>query len=141
MQKPKLAVDNTDVDISMDDIVAALEAYQTEYGGGNDGPNREPEHIVPRHQLMHMDFWFITGALGCMLLIMTSFIPMNAFEPLVVAAIVLLFCAVVSNLTREKQGILVHKNRTQHIITLRMPRWMGFGYMPVDKPLYESIKW
>lgn len=141
MQKPKLAVDNSNLDISMDDIVAALEAYQTEYGGGDDGPDHDQSSIIPRHQLMHMDFWFITGALGCMLLIMTSFIPMNAFEPLVVAAIVLLFCAVVSNLTREKQGILVHEQRTQYIITIRMPRWMGFGYVPANRPLVETVRW
>jgi len=137
---PSLAVDNTN-DVSMDDIVSALEDYRREYDGGDDGPMPEPDYIVTRHQLMHMDFWFITGAMACMLLIMTSFIPMNMFEPLVVAAIVLLFMAVVSNLTREKQGILVHENRTHVTINVRLPRWMGFGYVPANKPLVETIQW
>lgn len=123
-------------DIDIDEV---LSYFRQQYGGGDDGPNQDPEPQPThhRHQLMHMDFWFVTAALACQLLIMTSFIPTNAFEPLIVASIAFLFMAVVSNLTREKQGIVVHEIRRHVTINISLPRWMGWGLRPVRKPLVE----
>lgn len=120
------------------DIDEVLAYFRQQYGGGGGEPETPidtPTHH--RHQLMHMDFWFVTAALACQLLIMTSFIPTNAFEPLIVASIAFLFMAVVSNLTREKQGIVVHELRRHITINFSFPRWLGFGLRPVRKPLVE----
>lgn len=120
------------------DIDEVLSYFRQQYGGDDDGPGAEPETPTHyRHQLLHMDFWFVTATLACQLLIMTSFIPTNAFEPLVVASIAFLFMAVVSNLTREKQGIITHELRRRITINVVLPRWLGFGMTPVKKPLVE----
>ena len=136
--KPNLrSIDNSttkspDLDIDPDDILAALEYYQTQYGGGDDGPPVEPTFY--RHQLMNMDFWFIFAAGACLFSIFTSFLPTDLFEPLAASAFGFIIFAMIANLTREKQGVVVHE---RHIV-IRLPRWLGFGYIPTNKPSVEQ---
>ncbi len=134
-QKPYLAIANTS-DREEDDPFAEL--YDQLSFDGGDGNNPTPQPTIYRHQLLHFDFWFIAGAIACQLTIMTSFVPMNLFEPLVVATIVLLFMALVSNLTREKQGVIVHETKHRWAINIRLPWHM---YIPPKSPLCERIDW
>lgn len=60
-----------------------------------------------RSQLAHADFWLIFGATGCLLAITSSFIQTYQFEALIFTAITLLLLALIANLCRERQVILV----------------------------------
>lgn len=135
----QLAIDNDDPtpDPFADLLEELVESGALSFDGEDpDEPITQP--ITYRHQLLHMDFWFLTGGLACQLAIMTSFIPLNAFEPLVVATIALLFMAVVSNLTREKQGIIIHELRRRYAVNFR---WPWNSWVPPNAPLVERVKW
>jgi len=84
-----------------------------------------PVTHVTRHQLLNFDFWFIFAALGCMLAITSSFIPLDMFEPLVFGAITLLIFAMISNLTRDRQIIQINRTiRMYHV------KWGVWGWLP-----------
>lgn len=137
MAKPELAVSNKDPEIV--DFAQVLEDFRKEFG--DEGPTEPTQIELPvkhRHQLMHMDFWFVTAALACQLLIMTSFMPIQAFEPLVVASIFFLFCAVVSNLTREKQGVVVVEFKNRLEVAFSGFSWPKIGYVPAKAPVRDN---
>jgi len=69
-----------------------------------------------RSQLAHMDFWLIFGALACLLAITSSFIQTYQFEALIFTAITLLLLALISNLCRDRQPMLI----TQPIIKVEI---------------------
>lgn len=125
-----------------EDIAAILENWISEnYGDGGGDFDSAQTPTYYRHQLLNPDFWFFSGGWTCILLIFTSFIPSNAFEPLLFAGFILTSLGLVANLTREKAGILLHETRKAYAINLRFPRWTGFGYVPPSKPLVERIDW
>lgn len=147
MNKPQLAVNN-DVDEAADDPFAELIAEMEERGlltfdDGNDPPQVEQHPIRPRHQLQNPDFWFFTGGTVFIFLPFTSFIPFNAFEPLLAAGLFLNCCGLIANLTRPLIGVVTVEEKTTHTVHIRLPSWAGWrlGWVPPKAPLVESIKW
>lgn len=75
---------------------------------GNSPP---PTPIRYRHQFANFDFWFMFLSMCATFAIFTSFIPTNAFEPILAAAMFLQFCALIANLTRERVELEPKINR------------------------------
>lgn len=137
--RPQLAINNDlDPDDPFADLIEAIQTNQLEFG---DGPPEQQTPTYHRHQLLNPDFWFFAGAWFLLLLCFTSFFPRDVFEQLLFASLILMSAGIVCNLTREKQGIVVHENREHITINIKLPRWAGFGYVPAHIPLVERVKW
>lgn len=123
-----------------DDLAEVFDAWMRQEYGDGDGQDSNPP-IQTRHQLANPDFWFFAGSGLGIILIFTSFVPTNAFEPILFGALMLNAAGLVANLTREKQGLIIHVLNHHYAINLRLPRWLGFGLVRPDRPLVERVVW
>ena len=146
MQKPQLAV--IDGDGPAEDPFAELIDEMVERGvltfdGGDAGDVPQQLPIRHRHQLQNPDFWFFAAGTVFIFLPFTSFIPFNAFEPLLAAGLFFNACGLIANLTRPLIGVMTLEERKHTTINIRLPSWGGWrmGWVPPRAPLVETIKW
>lgn len=143
--KPQLVSDEPDfnrphtIELDDDDI----EFFMQQYGGGDTDPPQPIEHpIVARHPLMNPDFWYFLGSGFFVFMCFTSFIPMNVFEYLLLAALFLNVAGLIANLTRDRQGLIMHQQ--VHTFIVELPSWgrtFRFGWTPPKAPLCEKVRW
>lgn len=70
-------------------------------------PPQPPTPPKTVHPLFHADFWLILLAFGANFMVFTSYIPTDVFEPLLTGALACLLFAMVFNLTRDRQHMIV----------------------------------